>query len=254
MLLFGGVTTNGVTSGLQNDTWTWDGANWTQLSPVNSPGALINSMMTADTPLAGALIFAGQQDNPGRVVSDTWTFGVTPMPLQLVNAISRKAHGSAGDFDLDLSPDAHHVESRFGGTNGEYTLVFTFTNSLISVGSVMVSSGTGSVASAQINSDDPRQYTVQVSGVADAQTIVVTLGNVVDANGNTLPAVQASLAVLVGDSNGDGFVNSADIGEVKSESGEPVTSVNFREDVNGDGFINSADIGLVKSRSGTALP
>jgi hypothetical protein len=33
-----------------------------------------------------------------------------------------------------------------------------------------------------------------------------------------------------------------------------VSAANFREDVNGDGFINSADIGLVKSKSGTALP
>jgi hypothetical protein len=49
-------------------------------------------------------------------------------------------------------------------------------------------------------------------------------------------------------------VNSADIGQTKSQSGQSVTSSNFREDVNADGFINSADIGLVKSRSGTALP
>jgi hypothetical protein len=60
--------------------------------------------------------------------------------------------------------------------------------------------------------------------------------------------------VLQGDSNGDRFVNSADIGQTKSKSGQPVDSMNFREDVNADGFLNSADIGLVKSKSGTALP
>jgi hypothetical protein len=60
--------------------------------------------------------------------------------------------------------------------------------------------------------------------------------------------------VLLGDTNGDGFVNSADISQTKSQSGQPVGSSNFREDLNTDGFLNSADISLVKSKSGTALP
>jgi hypothetical protein len=62
------------------------------------------------------------------------------------------------------------------------------------------------------------------------------------------------MGVLIGDTTGDGFVNSADISQTKSQSGNAVTSSNFREDVNVDGFINSADISLVKSKSGTALP
>jgi hypothetical protein len=63
-----------------------------------------------------------------------------------------------------------------------------------------------------------------------------------------------TMGVLLGDTTGDGFVNSADISQTKSQSGQPVTSSNFREDVNADGFTNSADISLVKSKSGTALP
>jgi hypothetical protein len=62
------------------------------------------------------------------------------------------------------------------------------------------------------------------------------------------------MGVLVGDTNGDGFVNSADIAQTKSQSGAAVTSTDFREDVTVDGSINSADIALVKSKSGTALP
>jgi hypothetical protein len=62
------------------------------------------------------------------------------------------------------------------------------------------------------------------------------------------------VSVLIGDTNGDGFVNSGDISQTKSQSGNAVTGANFREDVNADGFINSADISLVKSKSGTALP
>jgi hypothetical protein len=62
------------------------------------------------------------------------------------------------------------------------------------------------------------------------------------------------MGVLIGDTTGDGGVNSADISQTKSQSGAPVTATNFREDVTLDGNINSADISLVKSRSGTALP
>jgi hypothetical protein len=70
---------------------------------------------------------------------------------------------------------------------------------------------------------------------------------------NTLD-VSMPMGVLLGDTSGDGFVNSADIGQTKARSGQSLSSANFRSDVNVDGFLNSADIGLVKSKSGTALP
>jgi len=66
--------------------------------------------------------------------------------------------------------------------------------------------------------------------------------------------ISASMIVLVGDTTADDSVNSADISQTKSQSGQPVTNSNFREDVTADGSINSADISLVKSKSGTALP
>jgi hypothetical protein len=67
-------------------------------------------------------------------------------------------------------------------------------------------------------------------------------------------SVAIPMGVLIADTNADGFVNSADIGQTKAQSGNAVGLSNFREDANADGFINSADIGLVKSKSGTDLP
>jgi hypothetical protein len=61
------------------------------------------------------------------------------------------------------------------------------------------------------------------------------------------------MKVLIGDTTADTSVNSADISQTKSQSGQAVTNSNFREDVNVDGSLNSADISLVKSKSGTAL-
>jgi hypothetical protein len=62
------------------------------------------------------------------------------------------------------------------------------------------------------------------------------------------------MGVLVGDTTGNGHVNSSDISQTQAESGNPVTSTNFREDVTVNGLINSSDISLVQSQSGTDLP
>jgi hypothetical protein len=62
------------------------------------------------------------------------------------------------------------------------------------------------------------------------------------------------MAVLIGDVNGNGAVNTTDIGQVKAVSGEPVSFANFRADVNPNGSINATDIGQVKAQSGTMLP
>jgi hypothetical protein len=176
-------------------------------------------------------------------------------PAQLVGVVSRKTHGSAGTFDVDLPPGRDPgIECRSGGANGEYTLVFTFANPLSSVGGANVASGTGSVASSGMDSNDANQYIVNLTGITNAQVVTVSLTNVSDVAGNGANAVSASLAVLIGDTTADRSVNSADIAQTKSQSGTAVTNANFREDTTADGSLNSADIALVKSKSGTALP
>lgn len=50
------------------------------------------------------------------------------------------------------------------------------------------------------------------------------------------------------------LVNSSDISQTQSQSGQPVTGSNFREDVTINGQINSLDISFVQSKSGTGLP
>jgi hypothetical protein len=116
-----------------------------------------------------------------------------------------------------------------------------------------VTKGTATVGAPTIG-PNLNQITVPLTGVTDAQHLVVTLSGVQDTSEVTLASQAARMGVLVGDTNDDGFVNSADISQTKSKSGQPVGGFNFREDVNADGFLNSADISLVKSKSGTALP
>jgi hypothetical protein len=60
--------------------------------------------------------------------------------------------------------------------------------------------------------------------------------------------------ILVGDTNGDGSVNSGDGTQTRSRSGNPIDGTTFRNDVNADGNINSGDSTIVRARSGATLP
>ena len=166
---------------------------------------------------------------------------VSPTNVPVISAVSRKVHGSAGTFDVDLPLTGTGIECRTGGPSGNHRIVVTFavpvtfTGASTSCGSVM---GTGVSGS---------QVTIDLTGVPNASRCSVTLHNL---SGDLVVPV----AFLIGDTNGDGFVNSADITQTKSQSGSAVTVLNFREDLNTDGFINSADITSAKSKSGTALP
>ena len=172
-----------------------------------------------------------------------------PSAPAVVSAVSRKTHGAAGDFDIDLPTTGDPgIEDRVGPVAGEHQIIVTFGSS-VSVSSASVSSGTGNVANVSANGG---QITVNLSGVADAQRIVVTLTNVNDGvnSGNvTIP-----MAILSGDTTGNGAVASSDVSQTKLQSGQPVTASNFREDINVSGSINATDVSMVKARSGTALP
>jgi len=65
--------------------------------------------------------------------------------MQLVSAVSRKTHGSAGTFDIELPQTGNPgIECRSGGITEDYTILLTFTNN-VSVSGASVTSGIGSV-------------------------------------------------------------------------------------------------------------
>ncbi len=173
-----------------------------------------------------------------------------PNPVPLTAVVSRKTHGSAGVFEIDLLA-SNPVECRSPGSGNTHVLVFRFVNPISSVGSVAVT-GTGNVTSAAVGTDQ-REFIVTLNGVTDMQRVAVQLRNVADNTGNRT-TVSAIMGVLLGDTNGSGIVNASDIGQVKASSGLPLTSSNFRSDVVVNGAINATDIGQVKARSGNALP
>ena len=116
-----------------------------------------------------------------------------------------------------------------------------------------VSQGTATVGTPTLG-PNPNQVSVPLSNVTNSQHLVITLNNAVGSDAVVVSNLIGRMDVLLGDTTADGSVNSADISQTKSQSGNVVTGSNFREDVTVDGNLNSADISLVKSKSGTALP
>jgi hypothetical protein len=222
-------------------------------SPDTPPQTLERS-----TALVDHTFIKGNTDNsfPAAtytVVGNTACVATSIVP---VSAVSRKTHGSAGDFDVDLPLIGNPgIECRSGGSSGNHRIVVTFAHPVTINGSTTpppsagTLSGTGTVSNITVNNS---VVTVDLTGVTNAQTIILTLSSVSD--GTNSGNVLIPMGVLVGDTTGNGAVNSSDIAQTQGQSGQPVGLTNFREDVTVNGAINSSDISLVQAQSGTALP
>ena len=169
------------------------------------------------------------------------------LPPQPVALISRKMHGAfQGDLSLPLT-GAPGVEPRSGGGSGIYQMIISFPT-IVNVGGATLT-GTGTVSNVSVNGG---MVTVNLSGVANLQTIVITLTGVDDgvSSGN----VSVSMRMLLGDVTRNGAVNGTDVSQVKIRSGQAAGAANFVNDVNASGAINGTDVSIVKLQSGTGLP
>ena len=189
-------------------------------------------------------------------VSDigAYEFNGTLTPL---TAVSRKNHGGTDfDINLPLTGPTVGVECRrntASDTSGnnvghDHQVIVTFPFA------VAIDSATAdhSVTADPLPTGLNQVYTVNLHNVPNAQRVTLSLNGVRD-NTNTFTDTIA-MGVLLGDTTGNGFVNSADVSQTQSQSGQTVTISNFREDLTANGFINSGDASLVQSQSGNSLP
>ena len=204
----------------------------------------------------GNVVWSFYQISAARpIISASPSPSPTPIPVQLVSTSSRQIHGAAGPFDINLpfaGPPGIECR-RTTGAGGDYTIIYTFANTLNSVSSATVSSGIGHVHDSGIGIDS-HQYIVHLVNVINAQTLVVTLNFVQDSAGHASNAVNAQMGVLIGDVGANGNVGSGDVSQVKGQVGHPVTMANFRNDVNHDGVIDGTDVSIVQKQRGSALP
>jgi hypothetical protein len=172
----------------------------------------------------------------------------TPPPL--VSISSRKVHGSAGVFDINLPlTPPYGVEPRSGGANGQFLIIFHFANPVLSCGSASASNGTSAIDAASSGND----CIVNLTGVPNARYTTVTLNGVADNSGN-LGSISGTFGALLGDVNSSRVVDSGDVFLVRQQTGQAANSSNFRDDVNTSGLIDSGDVFLVRQQTATALP
>jgi hypothetical protein len=266
----GGVDGRFVTAGSQKPAEAgsnYDGANGKITIIVKAsdlglaPGDIINGFVSAtsqttDPASVGAGATALYDQMPDSLTfAGGYTVGFNSICAPMSpGVVSRKIHGAAGPFDINLptSGSAGGIECRSGDASNAYTLVYTFGVNLSAPGRASVTQGSASVGAVTVG-PNLNQVTVNLSNVTNAQHLTVTLANVQDTSHTTLPSVAARMDALIGDTTANGFVNSSDISQTQSQSGQPVSASNFREDVTVNGAINSSDIGLVQSKSGTSV-
>jgi hypothetical protein len=205
--------------------------------------------------VTGTQTYAGVAAGPLQNQYDFGTVAYDTGLVPLTRIVSRKVHGNAGQFDVNLPlAGPHAIECRSGGTDGNHTIIFSFANTLTSVGGASVTSGTGSVTSSNIDDNNAHNYIVNLTGVTNAQTITVGLTNVSDSAGNASSVVSVAMSVLIGDVGGNGIVSNTDVASVKAQVAAPITSSNFRNDVNTNGIISNTDVSTTKAQVGTQLP
>lgn len=165
------------------------------------------------------------------------------MPPSVAAAVSRKAHGTAGTFDVDIC--AGSVECRVAGP----TLVqVTFDRPIVLVtgtpADVVVSSGTVT----GVLQTGPNTIDVSLSNVANATAMTMTFPGVADGANPTCTSLGSlCLRVLLGDVTSDGTVNIFDLLAVRNNLTKPVNTTTFRNDLDANGVINIFDLLTVRN-------
>ncbi len=210
---------------------------WAQFGLSTTPGSQPRTLISYAYDNSGAPIAVGL---------------LTPPPPTPTQVVSRKSHnGVLFDVNLPLTGTGPvGIECRSGRAINDYEMVFSFA-SPVTFNNAAVTAGTGTIKNA--SGSGTTAVTVDLANVNNAQRITVTLSSVTDCSGVT-GNVSVQMGVLVGDTNGDGFVNAGDALQTRNRSGQATDATNFRSDVNTDGFVNSGDATVVRTRSGTFLP
>lgn len=162
----------------------------------------------------------------------------------LLSAVSRIAHGTAGAHDVPLPlTGGTGIEPR--NITGGFQVVVTF-DQPVKAGTVTVSAGT---ATAGTPSFSNYTVTVPLTGVANAQSITLSLANVTATTGEVLASASISFRTLYGDVNGDSFLSASDLSIVRAAiaTNAGVTNGNFRSDLNADGLLGAADVSLERA-------
>jgi Galactose oxidase, central domain len=105
-----------------NDTWTWDGTNWTLQTPPESPPARDGLGMAYDTTAQKVVLFGGCTRFCVQFLGDTWTWDGTNWTEEHPASSPPSEHQMGMTYD-----DARSWVALFGGSNPSGLLDDTWT-------------------------------------------------------------------------------------------------------------------------------
>ena len=107
LVLFGGSPNGGYTA--LDDTWIWDGSNWSAMTPLARPAGRRDAAMAYDPVLRQVLLFGGIPTGYGVELADSWLWvgGADTSPLAVVTVSGNPSRCSvAVDGTTFASPQA----------------------------------------------------------------------------------------------------------------------------------------------------
>ncbi len=173
-------------------------------------------------------------------------------PLRLVRAVSRKVHGPAGTFDIELALAPDQPATTEPRRDGPTQIVLTFNrpiradDGLLDGDEVELSGGLLTAVSVLDN-----ELTISLANISDDYCLTVFISGITDMSGHP-PSDHASLSVstVMGDVTGNGLTTSTDLTIIKTMIGIPVDTQTSRFDLSLDGTITNADLTITKSMIG----
>ena len=181
--------------------------------------------------------------------------GASSSPLRLLGAASEIKHGGI-PFDINLPLTGTPAIECRNGIAGEqartYKWVFNFSQPIVGVDDATVHCG--SVQHLEIDASNPYQVNLFTSNHrCDQQYATATLTGI-HSSSETLASASATMGILVGDVDGSGTVDRADVGLTRNSGLDPVSFTNFRADVVVSGVIDQNDVKVVRGHVGNSLP
>ena len=189
--------------------------------------------------------------------------GCPTNPPVLTAAVSRKTHGGAGDFDIDLISSAATgaTECRSGGPT---RIVITFDADVavedgsLDIGDeITVTANLPGPISVNNQAITGNVLSFMLSGVPDGSCLSITLHGIARDNGaggldTVMSDQELQQAVRSGDTTDNGKVSSADVNHTSNNTG-PTTGAKARNDINSDGVVDGADANHVKSATNALI-
>jgi hypothetical protein len=199
----------------------------------------------------GAVHNAAGNPNSASTSSDNIvSFTVTPTPTPtpapppvLQGAVSRKTHGSAGMFDINLLLPVAGIECRIGGPT---KVVLTFDQAVTKAADFAVTLSSGTVGTTACVGST---LEINLSGATNKTWVTIGVSGLQGA-GTLEGTYSVTVGALYGDVDFNKKVNSNDIYAVKAHASPlDVTSSNFKYDLDCSGMCNANDAIIVKSKA-----